>query len=370
MSRKPTVPQGKPIIGILNGGGDAPGLNAVTASLVKAGMDTHTFLGFFDSFEGLLNGGDYCVLDKNAVRGISNKGGTILGTRNKGPFSSKIAGGEVSEIDPAIVAECKATLTQLNVEALVVLGGDGTLNTALQLAKGTGVPCIGVPKTIDNDLAATNATFGFQSAVEYVCQALDRLHDTMTAHKRAMVVEIMGRHAGWMALHGGLAGGADIILLPEIPFRYENIINFIAKRNRVQHRAVLIAVAEGAHAEDEEQVRIGNREQGEWRLGGIAEKVATAIEEALPDTEARAVVLGHVQRGGSPVAYDRILAFEFGVKAYELIKEKKWGYMPARMCNEVGEVPIKEAVAKLKRVGPDDGLVHTARAMGVSFGDK
>lgn len=355
-------------IGILNSGGDAPGLNAVIASIVRTGSENFDFIGFENGFEGLLNGGTYQDLGLTQVKGIAHKGGTILGTVNKGNFASKVLNGVLQPIKPEIIADVKATVAALDLSALVVLGGDGSLTTAMQLMEA-GIPVIGVPKTIDNDLLATEVTFGFQSTVEYVHFALDRLHDTMTSHKRVMVVEIMGRHVGWIALHGGIAGGADMVLIPEIPFSYEKIVDVIKHRNNTQKRAMLIAVAEGAHATDEEQQFTKTLSGAESRLGGIAQKITAYLEQALPEVETRSVVLGHVQRGGSPVAFDRIVSFQFGYKAVELLRQEKYGFMPAVIKGEVSEVSLAEAVKYLKHVEADTFLVRTARAMGISFGD-
>ena len=266
-------------IGILNSGGDCPGLNAVIHGVVSAAAKLGwEVVGFRDGFEGLLPPGDYMMVDPARTVGIMKLGGTILGTTNKGHFVAKIGEGNVAEVPQEIVDKAKATLRHLEIGALIVVGGDGSLTTGLQLHK-QGINVIGVPKTIDNDLQATAMTFGFDSAYSTVVDALDRLHTTAESHKRVIVLEVMGRHAGWIALYGGMAGGADAILLPEIPFKIENIAEHIRKREAQGYHSTLIVVAEGAHWESGGIVtkeRVGDK--GEDRLGGSGDRVAAAGE--------------------------------------------------------------------------------------------
>lgn len=281
----------------------------------------------------------YRKLDPNGIDSIMPMGGTILGTVNRGRFAAKVGDGPKAEIPQAILSEARETSGGLGLGALVCIGGNGSLSTALQLQKA-GVPVVGVPKTIDNDLSATNMTFGFDSAVETVVDALDRLHTTARSHKRIMVVEVMGRHAGWIALHGGLGGGADVILIPEIPYRQKVLVDLLKQRKADGFASTMIVVAEGA-----EEL------------------------EAATGQEARFVTLGHLQRGGTPSALDRILATRFGVGAVRLIAEGKFGHMVSYLDYHVGGVPIAKAVSKLRTVQPDSETVASARSVGICFGD-
>src|SRR6476660_5002959 len=263
-------------IGVLTSGGDRPGLNAVIRGVCRAAYKLKwEVLGFKDGFEGLLPPGDYVLLDRPRTSGIIHLGGTILGTTNRGHFVAKVAAGERAMIPAAIIDQAKETFNKLGLSALIAIGGDGSLSTALQLQE-SGIPMVGIPKTIDNDLEATAMTFGFDSAVACVAEALDRLHTTATSHKRVMVLEVMGRHAGWIALHGGIAGGAHIILIPEIPFDYDRIAAAVKKRDARGSHNSLIVVAEGATASHGQQV-MHETETGEFRLGGIGDVVAREI---------------------------------------------------------------------------------------------
>ena len=356
-------------IGILNSGGDCPGLNAVIHGVVGA---AHTLgwevVGFRDGFEGLLPPGDYMMLDPSKTVGIMKLGGTILGTTNKGHFVAKVGEGNVAEVPVEIVEKAKSTLRHLEIGALIVVGGDGSLTTGLQLYK-MGIPVIGVPKTIDNDIQATAMTFGFDSACHAVVDALDRLHTTAESHKRVIVLEVMGRHAGWIALYGGMAGGAEVILLPEIPFQMEHVADAIRKRDARGLHSTLVVVAEGARIETGELLKkedVGGK--GEDRLGGIGEYVAHRIE-ALTGKETRACTLGHLQRGGAPTALDRILGVRFGAKAVHLIEEGKFGRMVSYQHYNVGDVSIEEAVNQLRIVNPDSEIIRAGRSIGVCFGD-
>lgn len=356
-------------IGILNCGGDCPGLNAVIHGVVGAASSKGwEAIGFKDGFEGLLpDGGNYRFLTPKDTEGILKQGGTILGTTNKGNFAAKIGEGDIARVPQEIVDRAKLTLDTLGVGALVVVGGDGSLTTAQQLYE-QGWPIIGVPKTIDNDLKATAMTFGFDSAVNTVVDALDRLHTTAQSHKRVMVLEVMGRHAGWIALWGGMAGAANVILLPEIPFSYEAIAENIKMREALGYTSSLVVVAEGAINPEGQLSTIGENAGGQVRLGGIGDQVAAKIGE-LTGKETRCSVLGHVQRGGTPTPLDRILGMRFGVMAAQLAEEGRFGRMVSYQAYHVGSVEIKEAVEELRLVSSDTEVVKAARAVGVCFGD-
>jgi len=361
-------------IGLLNGGGDCPGLNAVTHGVVGAAtrLGWEVF-GFREGFEGLLSPGSYKVLRIEKTEGILRLGGTILGTTNRGHFAAKVGAGEVRKVPADLMDEARATLRDLGVEALICVGGDGTLTTALQFHE-EGFPVVGVPKTIDNDLGATAMTFGFDSATQVVVDALDRLQTTAESHKRIMVLEVMGRHAGWIALYGGLGGGAAAILIPEIPFRFENLVETIRRRDALGFRSSLVVVAEGASEEGGEAVYAsaeaggeGSPLQREDRLGGIGERVASRLGE-LTGRDTRCTTLGHLQRGGSPTSLDRVLASRFGVKAVNLIEQKRFGRMVSYQQYHVGSVTIQKAVRKLNLVDPEGEIVEAAKAIGISFG--
>ena len=354
-------------IGVLTSGGDCPGLNAVLRGVVLASERLGwEVVGFRDGFEGLLPPGDHLILDRKSTDGIMALGGTIIGTTNRGHFVSKIGGGDRTVVPANVIADAKKILDELNVKALVIVGGDGSMVTAQQLQEA-GINCIGVPKTIDNDLEATAMTFGFDSAVDVVVDALDRLHTTATSHKRVMVVEVMGRHAGWIALHGGIAGGADVILIPEIPFDYEKIAATIKARADAGELGTVVVVAEGARPKDGQQIK-RDIEGGEFRLGGIGEIVAREIAKRT-GKETRSCVLGHLQRGGAPTVLDRILATRFGVKAVQLANEGHFGSMVSYQSYQVRHVPIAEAVNRLRLVPPNGEMVQTARDVEISFGD-
>jgi ATP-dependent phosphofructokinase / diphosphate-dependent phosphofructokinase len=357
----------KPRIGVLTSGGDCPGLNAVLRGVVlaseKLGWEV---VGFRDGFEGLLPPGNHIILDRQSINGIMALGGTIIGTTNRGHFVAKVGAGNRIIVPGDIIAGAKKILDELQVKALIIVGGDGSMVTAQQLQEA-GINCIGVPKTIDNDLEATATTFGFDSAVAVVMDALDRVHTTATSHRRVMVVEVMGRHAGWIALHGGIAGGADIILVPEIPFDYDKIASVVKMREAAGYLGTVVVVAEGARPKHGEQVK-RDVEGGEFRLGGIGEIVAREIARRT-DKETRCCVLGHLQRGGAPTTLDRILGTRFGVKAVQLANEGHFGSMVSYQNYQVRQVPIAEAVNRLKLVPPNGEMVQTARDVDISFGD-
>src|SRR5579862_1887156 len=354
-------------IGVLTSGGDCPGLNAVLRGIVRAAANRNwKVFGFVDGFEGLLPPGDFIPLTVARTAGIMQLGGTIIGTTNRGHFVAKVGEGSKAEIPKEIIEQARETLRRLQVDAVIAIGGDGSLTTAQQLWD-SGIPMIGVPKTIDNDLEATSMTFGFDSAVACVADALDRLHTTASSHKRAMVIEVMGRHAGWIALYGGLAGGADIILIPEIPFDHERVANAVKKRDADGCLSTLIVVAEGARERDG-HLHARSIGTGEVRMGGVGEIVAHEIMQRT-GKETRTCVLGHLQRGGPPTTLDRILGTRFGVKAVELIAEGKFGRMVSCVNYDISDVPIADAVHRLRLVPPNHQMVNTAREMGVSFGD-
>lgn len=355
-------------IGILNSGGDCPGLNAVIHGVVGAASELGwEVVGFRDGFEGLLPPGDFMMLRPEDTVGILKLGGTILGTTNKGHFAAKIGEGEVNGVPGDIVAKARRTMNQMGIGALVIVGGDGSLTTGLQLFR-EGWPIIGVPKTIDNDLRATAMTFGFDSAVSSVVDGLDRLHTTAASHKRVMVLEVMGRHAGWIALWGGMAGGANIVLLPEIPFDIDKVATFIKEREAAGCHSTLVVVAEGARLPDGHVMSVAANEGGEVRLGGMGDYVAMQIEK-MTGKETRSCTLGHLQRGGAPTSLDRILGLRFGVMAVKLAAEGRFGRMVSYQSYHVDSVPIEEAVDQLRLVDPQGEMVQAARAIGICFGD-
>ena len=354
-------------IGILTGGGDAPGLNAVIRAVVKsAAYHGCKTIGLEDSFDGLIYPERSRALTPSDVTGILRLGGTILGTTNRGnPFAYPIetAGGPADYSDL-----CIENFYKLKLDALVVIGGDGTLAIAHEFHK-RGIPIVGVPKTIDNDIVETTMTFGFDTAVAFATEALDRLHTTAQSHRRVLVMEVMGRYAGWIALYSGVAGGADVVLIPEIPFDLNRVGDRILERERWGARFSIVVVAEGAHAAGGARaiVEKGTAARVE-RLGGIAEIVAGELEK-LTGKEARHVVLGHLQRGGSPSAYDRVLATRFGAYAVDLLREGQSGVMTALRSPDIVAVPLDRVVGRTRLVPVDGDIVRTARAVGIAFGD-
>ena len=353
-------------IGVITGGGDAPGLNAVIRAVVRTAVKEFGMkvVGIEDSFEGLLGETSTMKLTTKGVSGILPRGGTILGTRNTGSFCKFVNGSVI--FPEETIKEAIDNLKKLEIEALIVLGGEGTLEIAQEFYK-RGFPVVGVPKTIDNDLAATELTFGFMTALDIATEALDRLHTTAASHDRVMILEVMGRNTGWIALHSGLAGSADVILIPEIPFSFESIVRKIVSREKSGSRFTNIVVAEGA-------TEIGKSEiyqdygdiKSAPRLGGVGDYVRQKIEE-LTDKEARCVVLGHLQRGGSPNAFDRMLGTNFGACAVRALANGEAGKMVALQAGVVVNVPLSEAIANIKTVPVDGQLVRTARDIGISF---
>lgn len=349
-------------IGILTGGGDAPGLNAVIHAVVRTAICEFGMrcIGIEDSFEGILGETQLRKLTIKSVRGILPQGGTILGTRNKGSFGKIVDGKMVIPDMP--IDEALTNLKRNGIEALVVIGGEGTLAIAEKFHH-CGFPVVGVPKTIDNDLSATELTFGFMTAIDVVTEALDRVHTTAASHDRVMILEVMGRNTGWIALHSGLAGSADVILIPEIPFSFESVIKKIYNREKQGSEFTKIVIAEGAREVGKDEIYLDN---GEFRLGGVGEYVRQNVEP-MTGKETRCVVLGHLQRGGSPNAFDRMLGTNFGACAVRTLAKGKKGKMVALKAGEVVNVPLAEATANVKCVSLDGQLIRTARDIGISF---
>jgi 6-phosphofructokinase 1 len=340
-------------VGVLTGGGDCPGLNAVIRAIVRKGVQEYGygFVGFRDGWRGTLE--NITVrLDIPAVRGILPRGGTILGSSRTNPLKREDG-----------IHRIKETLAEQKVDALIVIGGEDTLGVAAQLSDEHGVPCVGVPKTIDNDLSATDYTFGFDTAVNIVTEAIDRLHTTAESHMRVLVCEVMGRHAGWIALHSGLAGGANVILIPEQRFDVEQVCAWVTSRFRASY-APIVVVAEGAMPKDGDVVlKDGSQDPfGHVRLSGVGEWLAKEIERRT-GKEARTTVLGHVQRGGTPSAFDRWLATRFGLHAIDAVRDRDFGVMVALRGTDIIRVPIAEATARLKTVDP-----RLYEEVGVFFG--
>jgi len=355
-------------IGILTSGGDCPGLNAVIRGAAKTcwGMG-YDCVGFIKGYEGLYDPVQYVTLTPQNTTGILNTGGTILGSTNKGRFAATVGVADRLEIKRELLQGVKTTIEQLGIDGLICVGGDGSLAIAQQFHEH-GIPVVGVPKTIDNDLMATAFTFGFDSAVDCATDALDRLHTTAASHERVFVLEVMGRHAGWIALHAGVAGGGDVILIPEISWTFEHVCHKILKREQHGKRFTLIVVAEGA--ELPERGLVGEHRAGaQAKLGGIGAIVASEIERRLL-RETRVVVLGHLQRGGAPTTFDRVLATQYGAHAVRLIVEGRLGEMICYHPPQMESVPIAEAVNRIRQVDRCGAAVQAARALGISFGDR
>jgi 6-phosphofructokinase 1 len=332
-------------IGVLTGGGDCPGLNAVIRAVVRKGVDHygHAIVGFRDGWRGVLDGASE-ELTIESVRGILPRGGTILGSSRTNPLK-----------DPDGAERVRGTLERLGIEGLIAIGGEDTLGAAAKL-QAEGVNIVGVPKTIDNDLGGTDRTFGFDTAVQIATEAVDRLHTTAESHHRNLVVEVMGRHAGWIALHSGLAGGADAILIPERPFDIDEVCGLIKRRHSRGRYFAIIVVAEGATPVEGTMETVGasgTDEFGHARLGGIGQRLEREIEQRT-GYETRTTVLGHVQRGGTPTAYDRVLATQFGLIAIDAVSERRWGTMAALRGARVELVTLDEAVAELRTVPADE----------------
>jgi phosphofructokinase-like protein len=352
-------------IGIITGGGDAPGLNAVIRAVVKTAACEYgaSVIGIEDGFEGLLGDTKTRRLTPTEVRGLLPRGGTILGTRNRGRFAIRDGEGDPEDV----YREALSNIERLGIEALVVLGGEGTLGIAAEFDR-RGIPVCGVPKTIDNDLACTELTFGFMTALDIATEALDRLHTTAESHDRVMILEVMGRNTGWIALHSGIAGGADVILIPEIPFSIESVAEKIRGREEGGSNFSIIVIAEGAVEIGHDQIY---QDKGDIlhapRLGGIGVYCRTELERLI-FKEVRCVVLGHLQRGGRPNAFDRMLATNFGSCAVRTLADGQRGVMVALQAGDIVPVPIGEAIANVKTVPANGQLIRTARDTGISFG--
>jgi phosphofructokinase-like protein len=354
-------------IGVLTGGGDAPGLNAVIRAVVKAAWNSGIeCVGLEDSFDGLLEADRSRVLTPRDVTGILRLGGTILGTVNTGnPFELQIATSEGLRPYSERVTDM---FHKMGLGALIVIGGDGTLAIAHQFGQ-RGIPIVGVPKTIDNDIVGTTNCFGFDTAVDFATDAIDRLHTTAEAHKRILVVEVMGRYAGWIALHAGVAGGADAILIPEIPFDIALVARRLRERDKWGAKFSIVVVAEGAFPKGGTLSLIEAAHGGySERLGGIGAQVCEALAGET-GKETRSVVLGHLQRGGAPTSFDRVLATRFGGKAVELVKQGAFGTMVASDPPDIVARRLEDVVGKTKTVPMDFDLLLTAKALGVTFGD-
>jgi ATP-dependent phosphofructokinase / diphosphate-dependent phosphofructokinase len=357
-------------IAITTGGGDAPGLNAVIRAAVLSAVGRGwEVLGIKRGYAGLLGEDEVVHLDREAVRGIAHLGGTILRTTNRGdPFHYPVRrdDGSVAEVDRS--DELIARARELGIDAIVTIGGDGSLAIAQRLFE-KGVRIVGVPKTIDNDVSGTITTFGFDTAVSTAIDAIDKLHTTAESHDRVIVLEVMGRNAGFIALHSGLAGTADVILIPEIPYDIEKVCEKVRARDRAGRPFSIVVAAEGAvPMGGDVSVRRPSLPGGAPRLGGIAEGLASRIQERT-GKECRSLVLGHLQRGGMPTGYDRLLATRFGGAAVRAVAAAKWGMMVALQSPDIREIPLAEALKEPKRVDPGHDVVMTARATGISFGD-
>src|SRR2546423_900746 len=357
-------------IALSTGGGDAPGLNAVIRTVVLSAMSRGwEVLGIKRGFAGLLGEDDVVALTRDSVRGIAHLGGTILRTTNRGnPFKwpRKRSDGTFEEVDRS--DEMIVNARQLGIEAVIAIGGDGTLAIADQLSD-KGMKVVGVPKTIDNDVAGTITTFGFDTAVNTALEAIDKLHTTAESHDRVLVIEVMGRHAGFIALHAGLAGTADVILIPEIPYDLTRICEKIAARSRSGRHFSIVVIAEGASPRGEAHAIRGKSMPGQAvRVGGVAERLAEEIQD-ITKKETRSLILGHLQRGGQPTGYDRLLAVRFGGAAVRAVAEEKWDHMIALQSPHIVTVPLADVLKTPKRVEIDHDTVLTARATGISFGD-
>lgn len=360
-------------LAVLTGGGDCPGLNAVIRAVVKTAIHYgFEIYGISNGFHGLING-DMKPMGLADVSGILPRGGTILGTTNRdNPFKYMVgqddSGNPIYEDKRDVVVK---NLKDRNIDCLVVIGGDGSLKIAYDLHRYCGVNVVGVPKTIDNDLPCTERTFGFDTAMAMATEALDRLHTTAESHHRVMVLEVMGRYAGWIALHSGIAGGADVILIPEIPYDLDAVIHKIRDRQQHGKKFSIITVAEGAKPVGG-QMTVARLVKGSFepvRLGGVGEKLAREIEDRT-GIESRCTVLGYLQRGGSPTAYDRVLSTRYGAAAVEACLDEKYNVMVSLQANEIVRVPIAKVASQPHQVPADSDIIRTAREVGISFGDE
>jgi len=357
-------------IALSTGGGDAPGLNAVIRAAVLSAIDRGwSVLGIKKGYAGLMGEDEVVELTRESVRGIAHLGGTILRTTNRGnPFGWPVrqADGTWGAVDRS--DELLANAHRLGIDAIIAIGGDGSLAIAQQLFE-KGMHIVGVPKTIDNDVSGTVTTFGFDTAVNTAIEAIDKLHTTAESHDRVLVIEVMGRHAGFIALHSGLAGTADVILIPEIPYRLERICHKIDQRDKAGRHFSIVVVSEGAVAVDGDVSILGESMPGqERRVGGLAGRLAWQIQERT-GKETRSLVLGHLQRGGMPTGYDRLLATRFGGAAVRGVADERWGHMVALQSPHIVTIPLAEALREVKRVDLTHDVMRTARATGISFGD-
>jgi phosphofructokinase-like protein len=362
-------------VAVMTGGGDCPGLNAVIRAAVQVGCEKYGWevLGIEDAFSGLIDPRyrsphGNLPLGPGDVRGISSRGGTILGTSNRcDPFEFVVREADGSERVEDVSARVLENFRRLGLDALISIGGDGSMRIAQRFIE-LGLPVVGVPKTIDNDLGSTDQTFGFDTAVQVACDALDRLRDTAESHDRVMICEVMGRDAGWIALHAGLASEVDAILIPELPYRYEPLVRMLEQRRERGQVFALFVVAEGARTVDGEPSVLEKQLGAMPRLKGAGARVAAELGERVSH-DVRVTVLGHVQRGGSPSSFDRILGTRYGHHAAELVERGDFGKMVALRAGEIVAVPIAEAIAAPKLVHPGSQLVQTAKATGIVFGD-
>lgn len=354
-------------IAITTGGGDAPGLNAVIRAAVKTAINRFNMevIGIEDGFEGLINTRRITSLDRKAVSGILPKGGTILGTTNRGnPFEYNLTEPDGTERMVDLSDTCMENFESLDLDALIAIGGDGSMHIAQRFFE-KGMPVVGVPKTIDNDLLSTDVTFGFNTAVTVATEAIDRLHSTAESHRRTMVLEVMGRDAGWIAMEAGISGGADMILIPEVPYDLDEALKFIKRRYARGSKFSIVVIAEAAkplpHPDSELNHRRTSDTPGTWFAGMVQKNL---------DVDVRHIILGHLQRGGTPTTLDRMLGTRFGVRAVELIAEKKFGQMVALRGNDIVDVEISEAIGRQKFIDPDGQLVNTAESLGIFCGRK
>jgi ATP-dependent phosphofructokinase / diphosphate-dependent phosphofructokinase len=354
-------------IGLCNGGGDAPGLNAVIRAVVCTAVRGYNWrvIGITNGYNGLIWPEESFELTLEKIRGILPRGGTILGTTNRGnPFAYPVeTDGQIVTSDFSL--RCMENLERMGIEAMIVIGGDGTLHIANEFAR-LGMKVVGVPKTIDNDIRATEITFGFDTALHVATDAIDRLHTTAESHHRVMVIEVMGRDAGWIALHSGIAGGADVILIPEIPFTIETVCEAIKRREAAGRQFCLIVVAEGVKVPRTDAM---GKPFPQPLPGQVGNSIGYAIREFL-NREVRVTVLGHVQRGGSPSPFDRILASRFGVHATDLVARGDYGRMVCLRAGKIESVKLGEAIGSCRLVNPESDIVRTARGIGITFGDR
>ena len=357
-------------IAISTGGGDAPGLNAVIRAAVLSAINRGwEVLGIKRGFAGLLGEDEVVILTRESVRGIAHLGGTILRTTNRGnPFEYPILQPDGSYVEIDRSGELMENARQLGIDAVISIGGDGSLAIAKRLCD-RGMKVIGVPKTIDNDVSGTITTFGFDTAVNTALEAIDKLHTTAESHDRVIVMEVMGRDAGFIALHAGLAGTADVILIPEIPYDIRKVCEKIVARDRAGRHFSIVVVAEGAFPKGGETSTLGESLPGQARrVGGVADRVARQVQE-MTGKETRSLILGHLQRGGMPTGYDRLLATRFGGAAVRAIADERWGYMVALQSPHIVTIPIEDVLKQPKRVDPHHDVVETARSTGISFGE-